>query len=254
LNNLCRGNLVSEGPITIFDKSTLQGLSPDEACWFGNFYRANITPLFFVETLADLEKEIGGGRTAEQIVGGIARKTPVLGAHANIHHRELCISDLLGQSVKMERLPVIGGGHAFLSAGRRGVSFRQPPELEALQRWQDEQFREVERRFAARWRRMLSELDLEGVYQHFRRLGGGEVRVSTLQEAKAWSERFVRGDGRRYLTLKAAFDLLGVPDDLVPHIVRRWKAAGGPALPDFAPYAAHVFCVDHSFIWRSGRT
>ena len=238
---------MSEGPITIFDKSTLQGLSIDEACWFGNFYRANITPLFFVETLADLEKEVKGGRTPEQVVGNIASKTPLLGAHPNVRHTELCISDLLGQSVAMERLPVIDGGRPFVAEGRRGVGFGQPRELEALERWQDGQFLEVERRFAAGWRRTLSELDLDGMYERIRRLGDGQVRVRTLQEAKAWSEHFVRGNGRRYLTLRAAFELLGVPDDVAPLVVRRWKAAGGPALPEFAPYAAHVLCVDLFF-------
>ncbi len=225
---------LSTGPITIFDKSTPQGLNPDEACWFGNFYRANITPMFFVETLADLEKEIKGGRTPEQVVGNIAGKTPVLGAHANVHHSELCISNLLGHHVQMERVPVIRGGRPFLSGGRSGVSFRQPPELEALQRWQEGRFEQVERRFARGWRRMLSQLDLNSVYQHIRRLGGGKVRVKTLHEAKAWSEKFVRGDGRRYTTLRAACELLDVPDDLVPRIIARWKNAGGPALPDFA--------------------
>jgi hypothetical protein len=34
----------------------LQALSLDEAVWLDNFYLANITPLFLVETLADLEK------------------------------------------------------------------------------------------------------------------------------------------------------------------------------------------------------
>ena len=38
-----------------------------------------------------------------------------------------------------------------------------------------------------------------------------------------------------------------MPDDLGPRIVKRWKAAGGPALPEFAPYAAHVLCVDLFF-------
>lgn len=238
---------MSDGPITIFDKSALQGLNIDEACWFGNFYRSNITPLFFVETLADLEKEVRDGRTPEEVVGNLASKTPALGAHVNIPHNELCISNLLGQRVAMDRVPVIHGGRFFTSEGRRGFSFGPPPEFEAFQRWQDGQFLEVERRFANGWRRTLAELDLEGLYKHIRGLGNGEVRVRTLQEAKAWSERFVRGDGRRYLTLRAALELLSVPDDLVPEIVTRWKAADGPALPEFAPYAAYVLCVDLFF-------
>lgn len=51
------------GPILIFDKSTLQSLNPDEAMWLDNFFLTNITPLFFIEMLADLEKEVRSGRT-----------------------------------------------------------------------------------------------------------------------------------------------------------------------------------------------
>ena len=57
------------GPILIFDKSTLQSLNPDEAVWLDNFFITNITPLFYIETLADLEKEVRAGKTPEQIVG-----------------------------------------------------------------------------------------------------------------------------------------------------------------------------------------
>ena len=53
----------------IFDKSFLESLSPDEAVWLDMYFTTFITPLFFVETLADLEKQMRGGRTPEQIVG-----------------------------------------------------------------------------------------------------------------------------------------------------------------------------------------
>lgn len=77
------------GPVLIFDKSTLQGLSPNEAVWLDNFYLANITPIFFVETLADLEKEVRKGRTPEEVVGSLAYKTPDYSSKPNAHHRHL---------------------------------------------------------------------------------------------------------------------------------------------------------------------
>jgi hypothetical protein len=49
------------GPITIFDKSALQSLSMDESVWLDAFFLVNIVPLFYVETLADLEKEVAEG-------------------------------------------------------------------------------------------------------------------------------------------------------------------------------------------------
>jgi hypothetical protein len=66
---------VNVGPITIFDKSALQALSLDEAVWFDNFYLGNITPLFFVETLADLERIDAKRLSPEEVVGGLAAKT-----------------------------------------------------------------------------------------------------------------------------------------------------------------------------------
>ncbi|MFH1562234.1 MAG: hypothetical protein ABIF11_02270 [Nitrospirota bacterium] len=77
--------MMSMGPSLIFDKSALQSLNPDEAMWLDNFYLANITPLFFVETLADIEKKVQAGKTPEQIVGNIAYKTPDTGC-VNTHH------------------------------------------------------------------------------------------------------------------------------------------------------------------------
>jgi hypothetical protein len=65
---------MSAGPIPIFDKSLIEMLSPDEAVWLGQLYRVNIVPVFLVETLADLEKEVAAGRTPEQSSGGSPRR------------------------------------------------------------------------------------------------------------------------------------------------------------------------------------
>ncbi len=42
--------------------------------------------LFYVETLADLNKQMRAGRTPEQVVGNIAFKTPVIASELNVHH------------------------------------------------------------------------------------------------------------------------------------------------------------------------
>jgi hypothetical protein len=75
------GKKMAQGPILIFDKSTPQGLNPNQANWMDNFFMSNITPLFYIETLADLEKEVKAGKTPEQVVGEIAYKTPDMQAH-----------------------------------------------------------------------------------------------------------------------------------------------------------------------------
>jgi hypothetical protein len=91
---------VDVGPITLFDTSALESLSVNEAVWLDTFYLANITPLFFVETLADLQKAIRDGRTPEQVVGNLAEKTPTGGGMPNVHHAALAVAELMGQQIK----------------------------------------------------------------------------------------------------------------------------------------------------------
>ena len=65
--------------------SALQALGLDEAVWFDAFFLANVVPVFYVETLADLEKETAAGKDPEAIVGRLAEKTPP-GAAPNVYH------------------------------------------------------------------------------------------------------------------------------------------------------------------------
>jgi hypothetical protein len=46
------------GPIALFDKSFIQSLLADEVVWFDHFFISNICPIFYVETLADVSKEL----------------------------------------------------------------------------------------------------------------------------------------------------------------------------------------------------
>jgi hypothetical protein len=134
---------MSIGPIIIFDKSTLESLNPDEACWLETFYLTNITPLFFVETLADLKKKVARGRTPEQVVGNLAYKTPPSGK-PNVHHKELCIANFLGSPIEMRQVPVLGRGRTVTTGDQTGVMFENAPEMVALQRWQEGEFLQIE--------------------------------------------------------------------------------------------------------------
>ena len=229
----------------MFDKSALEALNPDEALWFDNFYRTTITQLFFVETLADLEKEVAAGRTPEVVVGAIASKAPVQNGLPNVHHRALAIADLLGHRVRMDFFPVISGGKRVATKDQHGIVFDDMPEFEAFQRWQDEEFLEIERRSDVHWRQALSGLDLHSTYTTFHRPRGHGL--SDFVRVKAEAERLLRRDGWRYQTLIATLNALDVPTKMRGAIVARWRAAGGPALPEFAPYAAHVMTVDLVF-------
>jgi hypothetical protein len=225
----------------IFDKSMLQSLRVDEACWLDAFYLPVITPIFFVETLSDLEKQVAKGMTPEQVVGNLADKTPP-NACANMHHKTLCVAELLGNYVvEMSRRPIVGGGEPVVTGDQRGVFFAPAPEMKALSRWQKGEFLEVERDFARVWRRALSGINFEEVYRRYR------CKLSGLENAREQAGRLLEKDGSRYSNLKLALETLGVKEGERRAILVRWKALGGPPLSTFAPYTAHVLTVDLFF-------
>jgi hypothetical protein len=232
------------GPILIFDKSTLESLNIDEAVWLDVHYLANITPLFFVETLADLEKDVDGGRTPEQVVGYLARKTPEEG-QPNVHHANLCLHELLGGTVEMSRRIILAGGRFVESEGRRGVVFEESPEMAALSRWTQGKFLEVERGFSRAWRKALSGLDLPAMYREGKEIIERYGRPRDLAEAKTLAEALHAKPGSH--GTRRALGKLPIPKEAYLEAVERWRAAGEPPIGQFAPYTAHVLTVDSFF-------
>lgn len=235
------------GPIVIFDKSAFQSLNVDEAVWFGQFYRANITPLFFVETLADLEKEVREGRTPEQVVGSLAHKTSALTADPNVHHSVMALQDLIGNRIEMRGVVVMAGGRPVVTGDHSGIVFKQSPEHEALQRWERGEFLAVEREFARGWRRALASLNLEASYQRFKPLIDGIGRPRDLTEVKVVANELLSVGHDSDLDIFLAFAVLGIDPDAQRWIFGRWLETGSRSLATFAPYAAHVVKVELFF-------
>jgi hypothetical protein len=231
-------------PVVVFDKSFLHSLNREEAAIFDVLFVSNITPLFFIETLADLEKEVRGGRTPEQVVGNLAAKTPRLRSYSNVSHWTLCWNDLFGVAVQMERKPVLRGGRAVRLPSKTGIVYDVGEEMQALHRWQKGDFLGVERTFAKGWRPFIESVPR---VSPFVLADGQRLKFDNFAEVLKLALHFVRADGRRWKTLKLAMDDLAVPNDARATILARWKAAGGPPLHRFAPYAAFVFTINIFF-------
>ncbi len=232
------------GPITLFDKSFLQSLSVDEAVLFDNFFLTNIAPIFFAETLADLEKAIKAGRTPEQEVGLIAVKTPELHSYPNTFHLQLCIDSLLGREVTMDGRLIIPGGKVVKTADKSGIIFDIPPETEALERWQRHEFLEVERLFAKRWRKMIGSLNFDGIREGLHSIGINIEGCRSLDDAKSISESIIDADGYSFERMKFVFIVLGIQQNIFLSVWQRWGENYCPSLRNFAPYAAFVLMID----------
>jgi hypothetical protein len=234
------------GPILIFDKSFLQSLNPDEAVWLDNFFLTGITPLFFVETLADLEREVHRGRTPEQVVGNLAYKTPDLQSHMITHHSTILWAELHGQKIPMDgRVPRAGGKLVTLD-GKQGVLYEMTKEEEAFARWQRREFLDLERQIAKVWRRNVSNVDHSFTYGLFKELYESFRRPKDLAEAKRIADTLI-DLLEEEKAIRFGLAMLGVSVDFHDDVVQQWVSAGKPPLGEFAPYFRHLFSVDFFF-------
>lgn len=235
------------GPITIFDKSFLQSLSIDESVWFDNFFTTNITPLFFVETLADLEKKVRDGRTPEQEVGIIASKTPEMHSSPNMFHTEMCTANMLGNVIPMDGRIMMQGGNPVKRGGKTGVVFEEPPEVKAFNRWQNGEFLEIERDQAKQWRSMLKSLDFDSAIKIIQSQGITTDSCKSLEEVKSLADEILSGSINNSKAMKLALDLFSIPVHLHRDIFRNWQLRNSPSISSFAPYTAFMLNIDLFF-------
>lgn len=238
---------MGQGPILIFDKSTLQALNPDEANWLDKFFLSNITPLFYIETLADLEKAVRQGKTPEQVVGEIAYKSPDMQAYPNVHHLTLIWGELMGKGeIQMVGFPILAGGKFVSLEGATGVIYQQAPEAEALNRWQQGEFLEVERGMAKRWRNELSSMDLQAMAASFKNIHEQGGKPHELTDIKALADSIIDGPDQEAV-LRLGLELTVGHGDWGDQIMARWNNFGRPKIRGYAPYLTHVLTVDLYF-------
>lgn len=232
------------GPITLFDKSFLQSLSVDESVWFDHFFLTNVCPLFYVETLADLEKSVREGRTPEDEVRVIADKFPDMHGSPSVYHTTACIADLLGEEVPMTGQIPLARGRPVKAGGKTGWVVESSREAEAFSRWQNRQFLEVERRSAQAWRAALSPADPEEVARALEVSAIHAESCKSLEAAKAMAEAVVSSPGDPCRPMAMALALLRVPPEYHNRIIQGWETANRPQLTEYAPYAAYALTVE----------
>jgi hypothetical protein len=238
---------MAQGPVLIFDKSTLQALNPDQSNWLDNFFISNITPLFYIETLADLEKEVKNGKTPEQVVGEIAHKTPDMQGHPNLYHLTLIWGELMGKAViVMNGFVAVGGGQPVTYEGASGIVYTQSPEEKAFIRWKRGEFLEVERELAVRWRQEVQSYDLATMAASFKGIHQAAGRPTKLEDLKLLADTIIDGpDQEAVLRMGLAFTISD--EALGNQIVNRWQGLGRPGLREYAPYFTHVLTVNLFF-------
>jgi hypothetical protein len=235
------------GPIALFDKSFLQTLSTDESVWFDHFFYPVISPVFFVETLADLEKRPREGKTAEEEVAIIAAKTPQMSGAPCFFHPGMCISDLFGNHPPMDGRIPMAGMRTVARNGKVAAIKDEAEETQAFSRWQRGRFLEMERVHARQWRARLASIDLTSIEKAMKAAGVNSKTCKDLVSAVKIADIAVKGLSKSVGRFDGMLEVLQVPQNQRRAIKDRWNRLKRPALDLFAPYAAHVLKVEIFF-------
>jgi len=237
------------GPITVFDKSFLHGLSPNESVWFDLLYMPVIVPIFFAETLADLEKN-NPERDPIKMVQEIANKVPLASSVVNTHHKKLIISELLGQKIEIRGVPIKNGGISFNSENKVGVYYKQSDEEEAFIRWKKRDFREVERLYAKKWRNSLLTFNFDQLSKNSEILFKKYSKPKDLSSVKKLVDTYMGQKENKDLIFTKALNY--VPQSLWGEIIQRWNLMGSPYLYNFGLYTNYIIGLDLFFEFAYG--
>jgi hypothetical protein len=235
------------GPFLIFDKSSLESLNLDEAVMLDNFYMSNITPLFFVECLADLDKAIRSRSTPEQLVGSLASRTPESQSYPNLHHGTILRAELAGRFNlhTVHGRVVLAGGRKVQLGDKKGVVFEPSPEQEALSRWVKREFLDLDRQIAKQWRQALNTIDLYRTANQVLGELGHWRKPKSLPDARKMAEAVIDNMDPEWL-IRFGLNLLGAPET-VEYVVHTWIEKRRPPIREHLPYFVFMLTINIFF-------
>ena len=239
---------MAQGPILIFDKSTIQTLTVDESVLLDNFYMSNIVPVFFVECLADLERDMGRMKgTPESLVGALATRTPDSQACGNVFHMRILEGELSGQFdlTQVHFRPLRDRGQPVMTGDSKGLVFRASEEEEAVQRWEKREFLDLERQIAKQWRRMIERIDLDAMSTVVLKTIGPWRKPKSLDDAKYLTDTLIDCMDQEWV-LRFGLQVVGLAHR-TDWVVSRWTTDRRKPLRSYFPYFVHILSLNIFF-------
>jgi len=239
------------GPTIILDKSAYQCLSKDDTQELSRYFYVVIPPVLILEILADLKHPQSTPEEARIAVSKLARKLQPIDGKVNVDYRSLCISNLLGGKVAMDRRPIVGEGQRVnLPGGKHGYFMGPQPEKMALDRWSCERFDEAEEVLAVQWRASSQAFDLEAFQRKLRRVGWVPLKSLALVR-RLVDEVIVAPEAQTSIMewlFQGCLQGLRAATEVKEWTLSRWRNGDFSHIGQFAKYAQH--CARVSMIFQ----
>lgn len=215
----------------LLDKSAFQALNPEELRRSCGRYQVLATDVLLLEILGDL-------RYSDQRTTSFARKIQTADTLVNMPCHLICGSELLGERVPMELVPVLHGQRVVGAEGAVGVYI--PPskgDLDLL-RWSQGEFDEQDLEFARTWIEATKNFDLAFFECGMRAAVSRGLRLASIQAVVELVNASLANPSRNSGFVDAFLAYLPLPVDIIDRIRQRWNRPDLLLSRD-APYSTH---------------
>jgi hypothetical protein len=233
------------GPSILFDKSAIQSLGQRALREASRYFYTVVPPVLLMETLADLSLQADDLAAAKKKVAEIARKVFPIHSIANAHYQPMCVHNLLGDPIPMNRIPAVAGGRPVTAGdGTRGWVIDLQPENEAVLRWRNGDFNQDDLTFAVDWRKSARNSNLEEMK---RALPKSPYRLESPEQVRALVDLMLADDELQEPLLRWFLRILRCDSRTLERVSFRWKVSIQQSLRSFAPYAYHCLRVQLTY-------
>jgi len=236
------------GPSILFDKSAIQSLGQEPLHEVSQYFYTVVPPVLLMETLADLSLKPEDLDVARRKVSGIAKKVFPIDSIANADYYSMCVHNLLGEHVPMDRKPaIIGAKPVTTKDGTKGLIIDIQPENEAVLRWRSGQFSEDDMSFALQWRESANGSNLEAMKQS---LPKPPIKMRTAEQVAGFTDLLLAQTELQEPLLRWFLGLMQCDQGICDRVLVRWKWDIAQSLVSFAPYAYH--CLRVQLLYYTG--
>lgn len=233
------------GPSILFDKSAIQSLGKQALTEVSRYFYTTVPPVLLMEILADLSLKPNDLEASKTKVRVLAHKALPINSISNCHYHSLCVHNLLGEAIPMDRLPVVGRGKSVETKdGQQGMFIDMQPENEAVLRWQSGRFNDDDLKFAIEWREKAKGANLDKAMQLF---GKPPFKIRSLEQVKTFVDFILADPEFQEPMLHVFLEILQCDKSTCDRVAFRWRLAIRRSFTAFAPYAAHCLRVQLAF-------
>lgn len=224
----------------LLDKSTFQMLHMEQMLVLHRYYNPNVTPILVTEVLGDLSKEVARGTPADK-VAAFARKLLPHQIAVNVDYRSLIEGELLGHPVAADFRPQVGNGtHVRSASGGLGVRIGPSAEEEALSRWREREFTDIEALTAELWRKTTRNPDvLRNLKSALKEKLDLKQRIGNLDGIQEHTDRLLQSSANQENLLQFALAEFAVSAESATKAYSRWQQECPVSFEHYAPYVYH---------------